>query len=80
MTIKAQQTVEMSVEELTSVLEPLMRRIVREELAQFAAREPEIFYLEPDSPLYKDMEEILYRKEQGQLKLYTHEEVWGEQL
>jgi len=34
--------------------------------------------LEPDSPLYEDMEEILCQKKQGQVKLHSHKDVWGE--
>lgn len=65
-------------EELVNLLEPLMRRVVREELARLVTEAPDIFYLEPDSPLYDDMEEILNRKERGKTRLYSHEEVWGE--
>ena len=36
------------------------------------------FYLDKESPLYEDMEEILERKESDQLKFYTHEEIWKE--
>ena len=37
-----------------------------------------LLQLEPDSPLYQDMAEILQRKEQGDVKLHSHAEVWGE--
>lgn len=77
MTTQTSQTITISVEELTSLLEPLMRRIVREELERLVAKASDIFYLEPDSPIYQDMEEILRRKEQGQIKLYSHEEAWN---
>lgn len=43
-----------------------------------ATQEPTIFYLDRESPLYEDMEDILERKESGQLKFYTHEEIWKE--
>lgn len=36
------------------------------------------FDLDKDSPLYKDMEDILERMESNQLKLYTRAEVWNE--
>ena len=39
---------------------------------------PQAAQLEPDSPLYQDMAEILQRKEQGDVKLHSHAEVWGE--
>lgn len=77
MTDQTPQTITTSVEELASVLEPLMRRIVREELARLVTKKPGTFRLEPDSPLYEDMEDILRRKKQGKIELYSHEEVWG---
>ncbi len=78
MTNQTPQTITTSVEDLVSVLEPLMRRIVREELARVVTEKPDIFHLEPDSPLYEDMEDILHRKKQGKIKLYSHKEVWGD--
>jgi hypothetical protein len=71
-------TTQISVDELVDVLEPLIRRVVREELAQLVEKEPDFFYLPEDSPLYQDMKEILERREKGQIKLYSHQEVWGE--
>jgi len=64
-------------DELTKVLETLVRKVMREELANFA-RENGLFYLSPASPLYEDMEEIFARKVAEQPKLYQHDEVWGE--
>jgi hypothetical protein len=64
-------------DELTKVLEALVRKVVREELANFA-RENGMIYLAPGSPLYEDMEKILERKVKEQPKLYNHNEVWGE--
>jgi len=64
-------------DELTKVLETLVRKVMREELANFA-RENGLFYLSPGSPLYEDMEEILERKVTEQPKLYQRDEVWGE--
>lgn len=40
--------------------------------------EPENFYLQPTSPLYQDMVAIRQQSKDGKVKLYTHEEVWGE--
>ena len=34
--------------------------------------------LDKNSPLYRDMEDIIDREAKGQLKLYTHDEVWKE--
>ncbi len=56
-------------------LEGIIRKVVREELMEFAAQE--ISYLDKESPLYEDMEDILERKESGQLKFHTHEEIWN---
>ena len=68
-----------NVPDLLSALEPFIRRVVREELAA-AKSNPDTFQLEPGSPLYEDMEEILQRKAQGKIELFSHEEVWGERL
>ncbi len=76
MAIQASQTEIITVQELTGVLEPLIRRIVREELAQAAVKRPDVFYLEPDSPLRADLVEILERHNQGATKLYSRDEVW----
>ena len=65
-------------EEITKAMEPLIRRIIREELARIVIKEPDIFYLDPEMPLYKDMEEIKQRKTQRRIKLHSHEEVWCE--
>ncbi|MGB0389306.1 MAG: hypothetical protein ACPGWR_31170 [Ardenticatenaceae bacterium] len=66
-----------NVPDLLSALEPLIRRVVREELAA-AKSSPDTFHLEPGSPLYEDMEEILQRKTEGKIELLSHEEVWSE--
>ncbi|MFH2091165.1 MAG: hypothetical protein ABIJ31_02275 [Pseudomonadota bacterium] len=65
-------------EEMTQILEPLIRRIIREELSRLVKAESGTFYLDPDVPIYKDMENILQRKAKGQVKLHSHDEVWGE--
>lgn len=59
-------------------LEDIVRKVVREELVEFAAHELGIFHLDKESPLYEDMEEILERKKSGQLKFHTHDEIWNE--
>ena len=58
-------------------LEEVIRKVVREELMAFATQEQGIFHLDKESPLYKDMEDILGRKKSGQLKFRTHEEIWN---
>ena len=67
-----------SAKELAGTLEPIIRRIVREELRRFLKKETDIFQLTPEMPLYEDMEEISQRKAQDQINLHSHEEVWGE--
>ena len=57
-------------------LEEVIRKVVREELMAFATQEQGILHLDKESPLYKDMEDILERKESSQLKFRTHEEIW----
>ncbi len=69
---------QLSVNEIAKALEPLIRRVIREELKRIVKKEPDMFYLDPEMPLYKDMEEIKQRKAQGHIKLHSHEEVWGE--
>ena len=56
-------------------LEGIIRKVVREELMQFATQE--LFNLDRESPLYKDMEDILERKKTDQVRLHTHYEVWN---
>lgn len=41
-------------------------------------QELEVLNLDKESPLYEDLEDIFTRKESGQLKFYTHEEIWNE--
>lgn len=66
------------IEEIGHILEPLIRRIIREELSRIIKATPGTFYLDPDMPIYQDMEDILQRKTKGQIKMHSHEEVWGE--
>ncbi len=65
-------------EEISQILEPLIRRIIREELSMLIKTESGTFYLDPNMPLYKDMEDILKRKIKDHVKLHSHDEVWGE--
>ena len=44
-------------------LEEVIRKIVREELMALSTQEQRIFHLEKESPLYKDMEDIVTMKE-----------------
>ena len=67
-----------NIDEMIDKLEPLLRRVVREELERVIEEKGNIFHLEPDMPLYQDMEEILQRKKEGKIELYSEEEVWNE--
>ena len=70
----------LSIEELTTILETIVRRIVREELARFAKDSSSPLLLHENSPLYDDLVDIAQRHQAGQIKLYTQDEVWGESL
>lgn len=67
-----------SIETLSEILEPLIRRIIREELTQLVQNNTTVFPLDLDSPLYKDMEDILQRKGEKSLQFFSHAEVWDE--
>ena len=68
----------LNLEELIKALEPVMRRIIREELDVIATKQSSFFYLDPDSDLHRDMMELKERKENGTLNFLSHKEVWGE--
>ena len=72
--ITTETTVTLSIQQL----EGLIRKVVREELIELAKQKPEIFNLDKNAPLYEDMEDIRKRKKSGQLKFYTHAEIWNE--
>lgn len=72
--ITTETTVTLSIQQL----EGLIRKVVREELIELAKQKPEIFNLDKNTPIYEDMEDILKRKKSGQLKFYTHVEIWDE--
>ena len=75
---KAMATPETKVTLSVQQLESLIRKVVREELVEFATQELGIFHLDKESPLYEDMEDILERKESGELNFHTHEKIWKE--
>ena len=64
-------------EELAHALEPVIRRVVREELSKLVEKYG-MFNLHPDMPLYDDLQDILTRREHGELVLHDHHEVWDE--
>ena len=65
-------TITLTVEQL----EEIIRKVVREELTEFATQD--FFNLDKTSPLYEDMEDILERKKSDRLKFHTHADVWNE--
>ena len=68
------------VEDMQRVLEPLLRRIIREEVIKLSQELPQTFYLTPAMPLYEDMEEVAHRKAVDDIVLSSHEEVWNESV
>ena len=66
-----------ALEEFIKALEPVIRRVVREELSAIVEQRPEVFRLTPDSPLYDDLTELQERTKRGELGFISHEEVWG---
>lgn len=70
-------TITVNPKELARALEALIRRIVREELTRAVTQQAKIFRLKPDW-LYDDLREILRRRVEGRIKLYSYAEVWGE--
>lgn len=65
-------------EQLENLLEPLIRRVIREELSRVVHKEPGVFYLRPEMPLYEDMEDIAERKASQSIELFSHRKVWNE--
>ena len=65
-------TVTLTVEQL----EQIIRKVVREELMEFATQE--FFDLDKDSPLYEDLEDIFEREKTNQLRWFSHADVWNE--
>ena len=72
------QTENINTKSLADTLEPMIRRVVREELLRVLKEDRNIFHLTPEMPLYEDMEDISQRKAQDKIKLHSHEEVWSE--
>jgi len=63
-------------DELQQILEPLIRKIIREELLNIARQNTNVFCLSPNMNLYKDLQEISRRGKTDQIELFSHEEVW----
>ena len=65
-------TITLTVEQL----EGIIRKVVREELIEFATQD--LLNLNKTAPLYGDVEDILERKKSDRLKFHTHADVWNE--
>lgn len=72
------EKITLSQEQLQHILEPLIRRVIREELSRVVQQKPGVFFLRPDMPLYNDMQEIAERKAAGTIELFSHQELWNE--
>jgi len=62
MSTVAENNLAVPIDEMIDRLEPLLRRVVPEEIERVIEEKDRIFHLEPEMPLYQDMQEILYRK------------------
>lgn len=58
-------------------LERIIRHAVRDEMEKIARKQPNIFYLEPETPLYEDLKAIMRAKKRGKVKIYTRQEAFG---
>jgi len=67
------ETQEMTVTLTVKQLEGIIRKVVREELMEFAAQG--LLNLDKTSPLHEDMEDILEREKSDRLKFHTHKDV-----
>jgi hypothetical protein len=75
MSTVAENNLTVPIDEMIDRLEPLLRRVVREELEREIEEKGNIFHPKPEMPLYQDMEEILQRQKEGKIQLFSEEEV-----
>ncbi|MGH7596482.1 MAG: hypothetical protein ACREOI_09020 [bacterium] len=73
----ANHTAEATVTIRVKDLERLIRHAVRDEIAKIVRKQPAIFHIEPETPLYEDMKEIARLKKQGKIKVYSRQEAFG---
>jgi len=66
-----------NIDAISKALEPLIRRIIREELERFSRERTPIFRLTPDMPIYEDLEDITLRKVSDEIEIYSDNEVWN---
>ena len=67
------ETQETTITLTVAQLEEIIRKVVREELMEFAAQG--LLNLDKASPLHEDMEDILERKKSDKLKFHPQAEV-----
>jgi hypothetical protein len=58
-------------------LEKLIRRAVHDEITKLIQRQPAIFYLDPQTPIYEDLANIARLKKRGKAKVYSRQEAFG---
>lgn len=73
----ANHTGEITVNIRLKDLERIIRHAVRDEMEKIARKQPNIFYLEPETPLYEDLKAIMRAKKRGKVKIYTRQEAFG---
>ncbi len=73
----SQVTTTLNLDELQEIIRSVVREEITAALEAWAGYfEPTI--IEPGSPLYEDLKNIEQRAQEGRLKFYTYEEVFGE--
>ncbi len=73
----ANHTVEATVTIQVKELEQLIRHAVRDEIAKLVRKQPHIFYLEQETPLYEDMKTIARMKKRGKVRIYSRQEAFS---
>ncbi|MBV6504767.1 MAG: hypothetical protein ILNGONEN_00320 [Syntrophorhabdaceae bacterium] len=73
----ANHTVEATVTIDVKELEQLIRHAVRDEIAKLVRNQPNIFYLEPETPLYRDMRTIARMKKRSKVRVYSRQEAFS---
>jgi len=73
----ANHTAELAVTIPLKDLEKLIRRAVHDEIDKLLQRQPAIFYLRPQTPLYEDLATIARLKKRGKAKVYSRQEAFG---
>lgn len=73
----ANHTVEATVTIQVKELEQLIRHAVRDEIAKLVRKQSDLFYLEPETPLYEDMKTIARMKKRRKVRVYSRQEAFG---